>query len=352
VTAFSLTSFGQTKDSWTSFYNRDKKLIGFKDKNGVTKIAPKFIGMTSVKKFDFIIAVTEEGNKKWKNYYLTKSGRVIGRDSLYTFDNGSDCENEGFIRFRDNKTDKAGIFNRKGDVVIPADYNELTRVRNGMIIALKGAEKKFFKGGEHYEWIGGQELLIDTTNKVLIENFEFNNDLNFSSKNISKSPSSDSIRQTFKAVDGSYYSFIDFDREFKIWLKTKLLDNFTKENLTSAMFDEVTFWKEPKGWTKEQKWSFIERNYELIKSKLLELNSAQTEYSIFKDGLNQFMFTSNHFKKFYDNCGESKDWIYPVKDIVINHRDKGDLIQDSFEFLRTDNGYKLLCITIKMGQIK
>ncbi|MFO0357532.1 MAG: hypothetical protein ACK50A_11310 [Sphingobacteriaceae bacterium] len=214
------------------------------------------------------------------------------------------------------------------------------------------AEKKFFKGGEHYEWIGGQELLIDTTNKVLIENFKFNNNLNFSSRNISNLPSSDSIRQSFIAFDGSYYSFIDFDKEFKTWLKSKLLDNFTKENLTNVMFDEITFWKEPKGWSKEQKRSFIERNYELIKSKLLELNSEQTEYSIFSDRLNQFMFNSNNYKKFYDNCGESKDWIYPVKNIVINHKVKGELIQDSFEFLRTDNGYRLICITIKMGQIK
>lgn len=352
LTAFCLALFGQAKDSWISFYNKDKKLIGFKDKNGVTKIEPKFMGMTSAKKFDFIIAVTEEENKKWKNYYLTKSGRVVGRDSLYTFDNGCDCENEGFIRFRDNKTDKVGIFNRKGDIVIQAEYDELTNVRNGMIMALKGAEKKYFEGGEHYEWIGGQELLMDTTNKVLVENFKFSNNLNFSSKTILNSPGQDSLREYFKAVDGSYYSFINFNNEFDAWLKTELLNNFTKESLADAMFDEVTFWKDPKGWKKEQKRSFIERNFELIKSKLLELNSAQTEYSIFNEGLNQFMFTSNYFKEFYNNCGESKDWIYPVRDIVINHKDKGDLIQDSFEFLRTGNGYKLVCISVKMGHVK
>ncbi|MEI9958494.1 MAG: WG repeat-containing protein [Ferruginibacter sp.] len=35
-----------------------------------------------------------------------------------------------------------GLFNKNGDIVVPAEYNDITRVRNGMIIALKGAEKK------------------------------------------------------------------------------------------------------------------------------------------------------------------------------------------------------------------
>ncbi|WHT39712.1 hypothetical protein QNH98_03240 [Myroides sp. mNGS23_01] len=87
------------------------------------------------------MAVSEEVGESWKNYYLTKEGRSVGVDSLYIFDNGSDCESEGFIRFRDSKTDQAGMFNSKGDIAIPAVYNDLTRVRNGMIIGLKGAEK-------------------------------------------------------------------------------------------------------------------------------------------------------------------------------------------------------------------
>ena len=117
-------------------------MAGFKDKNGIIKIAPMFKGFTSGARFENIIAVMEVDNGEAGRYYLTKSGKIVGRDSLHMFDNGTECESEGFISFRDGTTDKAGMFNRNGDVAIPAEYNELTRVRNGMITAIKGATKK------------------------------------------------------------------------------------------------------------------------------------------------------------------------------------------------------------------
>ncbi|WP_028979752.1 hypothetical protein [Sporocytophaga myxococcoides] len=350
---FCCISFAQSNEPWNAFWNKDTTLVGFKDKNGIVKIEPKFVlNMTPAHKFDDIIAATEEVNGEWTTYYLSKSGRVIGRDSLYMFDNVCDCESEGFIRFRDHKTDKVGVFNGKGDVIIPAEYNEMTGVTNGMIIALKGAEKKYWEGGEHYSWIGGKEVLIDTNNNVLIDNFKWVDNLNFYSLNISNEPSRDTLLQSFRAVDGRYYSFIDFDQEFKYLLKVNLIEQFTKDNLLNATYDEVIFWKEPKGWIKEGKKSFIERNYELIKSKLLGFNTSKGEYNIFTGDLNPYMYTSNDFDNFYNNCREPKSWIYPVKSIVITHKKKGDYLQDHFDFLRTDNGYKLICVTIERGKIK
>src|SRR5687768_8162232 len=169
LTLLSCTLLAQSNDPWFSFWNKDTSLIGFKDKNGIVKIEPKFNGLTTGGKFENIIAVTEEINGSWNSYYLTKTGRMIGKDSLHIFDNSTDCENEGFIRFHDQKTDKAGMFNIKGDIAIPATYNDITRVRNGMIIALTGAKKKQL--GEHYSWEGGRQLLIDTNNNVIIDNF-------------------------------------------------------------------------------------------------------------------------------------------------------------------------------------
>lgn len=350
---FCCTSFAQSDEPWNAFWNKDTTLVGFKDKNGIVKIEPKFVaGMTPAHKFDDIIAATEEVNGKWTSYYQTKSGRIIGRDSLYMFDNVCDCESEGFIRFRDHKSDKVGVFNKKGNVIIPAEYNEMTRVTNGMIIALKGAERKYEAGGEHYSWLGGKEILIDTNNNVLIDNFKWVDNLNFYSLQISKLPSIDTLRQSFRGVDGQYYSFIDFDKEFKFWLKVNLIDHITKDNLLNATYNEVTYWKEPEGWIKEAKKSFIERNYEVIKSKLVEFNSTKHQYNIFTGDLNSYIYTSNDFDDFYNNCRESKSWIYPVKSIVISGKKKNDSLQDHFEFLRTDDGYKLICVTIERGRIK
>jgi hypothetical protein len=141
---FCCTLFGQDIGAWIAFWNKDTTLIGFKDKSGKVKIEPRFVsGFTSAGLFENIIAAMEENSGGYQSYYLTKSGKIFGKDSLHMFDNATDCESEGFIRFRDKKTERVGMFNRKGEVVIPAEYNELTRVGNGMTIALKGAEKSF-----------------------------------------------------------------------------------------------------------------------------------------------------------------------------------------------------------------
>ena len=345
ITSFTL--FAQ--DTWVSFYNKDSSLIGFKDKNGRVKIEPKFNESGTAKKFDDIIAVTEETNESWSSYYLTKAGRMVGKDSLHFFDNTADCESEGFIRFHDPKSDKVGVFNKNGDIVISADYNDLTRVRNGMLSALKGAKKK--QWGEHFSWQGGQELLIDTNNHILIENFENADQLNFFSVLVSPQPTTDTIRQSFKGVNGQYYSFIDFDKEFRSWLHSSLLAHFTKKRLLECSYDKITFWKEPIGWTSEAKNSFINRNFELLKSKLFELNSKTCDYAIFDEGLNPYIYEDEEYNKYFNNCGEAKDWIYPIKNIVFSYKDKKDLIQDQFEFLRTDNGYKLISVTIRKGKI-
>jgi hypothetical protein len=83
-TLTSCTLLGQSKDTWISFWSKDTSLIGFKDKNGLVKIEPKFSGFTSASKFDDIIAVTEAKNETWNSYYLTKTGELLGK-TAYTY---------------------------------------------------------------------------------------------------------------------------------------------------------------------------------------------------------------------------------------------------------------------------
>lgn len=351
----SCTLFSQDKDIWFSFPNKDTTLIGYKDKTGAIKIEPKFMEFTAANKFDGIIAATEKDNDRWESYYLTKSGKIVGRDSLYIFDNGADCENEGFIRFRDPKTDKMGIFNSNGEVVIPAEYNSLTRVQNQMAIVLKDAQKiNDTHGGDcnHFGWAGGAEYLISTNNTVLINDFKYSNELNFYSLQKSKKPSKDPIRDNFLGVDGQYYSFINYDKEFKSFLKNNLLKDLSQNNLVNHSNEEIFYWKDPNGWISEPNTAFIDRNYKLIKSKLEKLKSASCDYTIFNESLNQFIYEGTKYEHYFDNCNQAKEWIYPVKNIVVSHRDKKDMTQDHFEFLRTEKGYKLISVTIRKGELK
>ena len=218
-------------NTWFSFWNKDTTLIGFKDKNGAVKIEPKFSALTNTGRFEQIVAVTEEKDGDWNSYYLTKSGKIIGRDSLFVFDNMADCESEGFIRFRDRVTDKVGLFNRKGELVVPAVYNFTSPVANGMIIGLSGATKK--QMGEHYSWVGGQFLLIDTNNNTLVENYDTEKNLNFYSVLVTPQPHKDSLRHNYKGVNGQYFSFIDYDKEFLYWLRSSLLSTFSKTILSN-----------------------------------------------------------------------------------------------------------------------
>lgn len=341
----------QSDDAWISFWNNDTTLIGYKDKNGVVKIEPKFTGFTSAAKFENIIAATEEINGNWVSYYLTKTGKIVGRDSLHIFDNGPDCESEGFIRFRDSKSDRVGLFNKNGDIVIPAIYNDMTRVRNGMIIALKGAEKKYMDGGEHYSWVGGQEYLIDTNNQILIDNFKYDNSLNFFTFRRRPTPDPDTTRKSFLARDSSYYSFVDFEKEFSRWIINELLNDLTKERLISISYDTIT-WDAPDRWAKTSREKLITENFTILKSGLSEILQPKTHYFITSDGLNQLMFEGAEFEKYFNNCGESKDWIYPIMSIIINHGDKKSFSQNHYDFLRTDNGYKLISLTIRNEQLK
>ncbi|HEX8017809.1 MAG TPA: WG repeat-containing protein [Flavobacterium sp.] len=343
-------SFAQNKDIWISFWDKDTTHIGFKDQKGTIKIKPKFMGMTTAHKFENIIAVTEEYNDSWKSYYLTKTGKIVGLDSLYVFDNSPDCENEGFIRFRDPKTDKMGMFNGDGKIVIPADYSNLTKVRNGMVIALKDAKKEI--DGEHFFWTGGKEFLINTNNKILIENFPYNDELNFYSVEKSKEKGKDETREYFLGVDGQYYSFINYEKEFTYWLKNTLLSDLSKTNLEKHSFDKIIYWKESNGWISESKIKFINQNFTFLKLKLQELKNPKTDYFVSSNGLNQFIFESSEYALYFNNCNESKEWQYPVKSIVINPKNKTDNGQDHFEFLRTENGYKLTSVSAAKDNLK
>jgi hypothetical protein len=350
LTTFSnLNLQSQSNEVWNAFYNKDTTLIGYKDKNDVVKIEPKFNSYSIAKKFEHIIAVTEDKNDTWNSYYLTKSGKVVGNDSLYVFDNGFDCENEGFIRFRDRKTDKTGMFDKTGKIAIPAIYNDLTKVKNGMIIGLKDAEKKYW--GEHYSWIGGKEVLIDTLNNVLVEDFKYDNSINFYTLEKSKAPHTDTTRKSFLAKDGTYYSFVDFEKEFSQWLKKELLHELTLTKLIACSYDTIT-WETPNKWKKTEKQKFITDNFTILKKGLLEVLDPKTDYFISRDGLNKFMFEGAEFDTYFNNCEESKEWIYPTMSVILSHRTKKELSQNHYVFLRTDKGYKLISLSIRDHKLK
>lgn len=345
----------QSHAGWTAFWNQDSTLIGFKGQNNRVLIEPIFT-LTGAGKFENIIAVSEEIDGKWSNSYLTMQGKRVARDSVFFFDNSPDCENEGFIRFTDPKSNLVGLLNKKGEVVIPAIYNALSGVRNGMLVALKGAKKQGHDKNHksecnHFGWTGGQELLVDTLNNTLIENFSSAKSLNFYSLEKSNLPPTDSSRISFVARNGTYYSFTDFEQEFRIWITDLLLNDTTLESFIQHAYDTIT-WESANGWVKSPKQKLIADNFNILKKGLQEILLPQTDYFVSVEGLNPFMYEGAEFEKYYNTCGESKVWIYPSLSIIISHTGKKDFSQNHYEFLRTDEGYKLISLCIRNENIK
>lgn len=96
----------------------------------------------------------------------------------------------------------------------------------------------------------------------------------------------------------------------------------SKNNLEKHSFDKITYWKEPDGWINASKTKFINQNYTYLKLKLQELKNPKTDYFVSSDGLNQFIFETDDYEMYFNNCNESKDWIYPTMDVVINPKTK------------------------------
>ncbi|OPY83474.1 MAG: hypothetical protein A4E70_00245 [Syntrophus sp. PtaU1.Bin005] len=341
----------QENRSWTPFWNEDSTLMGFKDSEDRIRIAPRYAHFSTARTFEKILAVMEQKNGGFETSYLTKSGKVVGRGNVYMIDNGPDCESEGFIRFRDRTTGKAGLYDSQGNVAIPAEYDDLTNVRNGLVAALKGAEKKYWDGDDirgcgHYSWAGGKEILVNTHDHILIDPFNLDPHLDFFSLRITDHPLEDPNQRTFLGVDGRYYSFLDYKKEFSSWLNDLIRNGLSRKALLDCSYGTIYFWKEPDGWTSERSPQFVERNFELIRGRLSDILREKADYFISMDGLNPFIFEGSEFAGYFNNCGEPKPWRYPVMSVVINRNREGHFRQDHFDFLRTEKGYKLISVSL------
>lgn len=335
----------QENDLWYSFEDNKTELIGFKDKNGNVKIEPKFGFFTHAEKFDKIIAVSEPKSEGgFASYYLTKTGKKVGIESMYMFDMTYDCENEGYIRFK--KIDKVGLFDGKGNAVIPPIYNRISKVHNGMMFALSGAVIK--RDGEHFSFVGGVETLIDVNNNVLIKDFSFDENINLYSMIIEDDNHSTSpIRDYFVGTNGKTYSFINYKKEFRYWFESVLKEELTKEKIKNHFFDKVSYWDDTYGWVSFPKKDLEAEFVQNIIAKLNKTKIKNAKYNLFLEDLNKFIYESKEFVSYYDNCTDALTSKYPVINVVVDGKNKDKSVQDHFEFLRTQDGYKLVGVSIR-----
>ncbi len=366
LTGFHLDiSYAKDPEIWTLFLDKQTELIGYKDSNKNIKINPKFT-FAMDRQFKNIIAVYEQIDKNhYESYYLLKNGKKVGIDSLYLWDNAPDCENEGKIRFRDKTIDKVGFFDKNGEKIVPALYNDASPFRNNMAVVLENAEKTCLNGEkysdqnkcEHPMWIGGQTHIINDKNEILVKNFKYGRNLDWFSLKIMGAEKKDLIRETFKGTNGKYYSFINFEKEFNQWFKSKFLTAQNINSIEDICFTNITFWSESKSeWIKIEAASFLIKNKEVLLRQINAFYKGTLQYSARKGDLNPYIFDSENYARYFDSCGNSRKWHNPVFTIIASHRDKKGILnldyKNYFEFLKADSGYKLISLGVKDKELK
>lgn len=329
-----------------AFYGPDT-LIGFKDVHGNVKIPPRFGIFTSARQLEHIAAVTDIKNQKSETFYLLRDGREVARDSVYMFDFTFDCESEGYIRFT-GKDGNVGLFDANGRAVVPADYNIISRVVNGVAAALKGAEKDYWDkhdhdGCNHFSWKDGSWYLINTRNEILIEKFNGNLRLDYSTLRVSDTPSADPVRASFKGVNGKYYSFIDHEKQFRQYMDKLRKD---PEQITVDAFQKI-FVTTKLATSEIASKSYLGKHMKDISASLKSIPENPETNMTFDLWLPVPDEALPRFSRYLDNCGEPMLYRYPIVWLWAKKERNGEVIsQDNFYFIKDNGSYRLLALSL------
>jgi hypothetical protein len=189
--------------------------------------------------------------------------------------------------------------------------------------------------------VDGTTVLLDTANNVLIRNFVSDDELDFFSVQITKDSLSDPVRKYFKGTDGKYYSFTSYKNEFGKWLNALLNNVDSRDALHAASFDKITWFSPSDGWISEGRDKFLSKHFKIVQQHLARIRLASTKHSF--DTYELINLTDDvNLLKYFTNCGEGNRARYPVLQLIIDYSLEGKQHQDSFDFLRTENGYKLI----------
>lgn len=367
---FSQVSFAQKEEAWIRFYDSVSSQSGYKDLKGNIKIPLQFTDFAPADTFHNIIAVSERINNSSVYYYLLKNGNKIGKDSVYMFDFTFDCESEDKIIFWDRKKDRVGFFNKYGKVIIPALYNFVTPFRNGVALARRNAKRKCWDGAdtikcEHLGWEGGENILINDKNEVLADSVNVNPDgINWYSLRINDQATDTSLYTSIRGQNGNTYYFINYYKEFNKWLYHVFIPAIRtnhQNDITKLLFPEIVYYSEPVGWTNVTSKDFFKAFPASLIQKSLEKKHLK-EIRVMHDHLNLFIFDKDIYRRYLNSCSDHNWSKYPVFSVLVTYYKKRPVpseystgffkdhdidYQEDMEFLRTDDGYKLLSVSIK-----
>jgi len=360
LTLCSITGFAQMEPHFFAYYNEDSTLTGFRDAQGRKLTEPKFV-MVGCNSFETVVAVVEQVTEDdYSTYYLRNNGSKFGVDSVYFSDATADTETNYFIRFRSPKTEKVGLMDLYGRIVFPAVYDDMKKVRSDFVWALRGAKKAYWKDDngkahdrdcEHYSWVGGKSQLLFIEGNVVCDNFLRDKKGNFLDLNLdystfesSKKPSTDSLRVNFKAKGGGYISFEDFDKVFEKWFLESFLKNPSEKQMQQFSSDSLVIWEEEQGWVTISKQDFYDQESANLRPLIQSIQTNNYDWTSYYEE-DFYLYELARFAPYFNGCYEFNSQEHPCHTVSITNKSTGQ--QSSLTFLKTAKGWELVSITLR-----
>jgi hypothetical protein len=345
----------QQSDQWVRFDDPKTGKYGYKDARGVVRVKPRFADpgvITAPPRFAHLAAVTVD---KRHAAYLLKSGRLVARDSVHIFDLHYDCESEATIRFRDRQRDRVGFLNARGQAIVPAVYNYATPFHNGLAVVQQGARRHCWGEGdtlgrncEHLGWQGGRTLLINPRGEVLVRDIGPGvplRTLNWYSLQTNPAPADTVHRVQLPGVDGTVYSFVDYQREFTGWFFVDFLPALRTgdaRQLAARCFPDLHLSRRPfDGWHPYQREAFVAAYGPQLRQDLAPLRPGQAGVSVGEELFNWMINDNPSFRAFYTPCGAHFAERYPTFEVSVTFPAPAGSYDEHFSFIRTATGYQL-----------
>ncbi|MCA5006773.1 hypothetical protein [Sphingobacterium bovistauri] len=339
------TTYSQEVRGWTKYIKRilnpnNPELIGYMDHKGDTVLKAIYHPVFSHSIIKDVGAVWNT-DPKVGSFYFNRKGKIFGRDSTWAWDFSYDVESEGFIRFSIEELPGRnphceGMFDWKGSIRIPANYNELSSMKNGFVHALKDARREPLEpGSEYYKWVGGKQLLLDSNNNILVsdqqEMMKVNEFIDYYSFKIVQDTIVDNIN--IKMDKGKYLSFNDVRKEFLNQINLRrsveklLLDSLIIDNKAVRKSDFLTL----------QKYRSLKKNLE----KPLNIRYVSlSQFPNFFDGDDSGSFLLPFIEM---NSPDEYFRKHAILDLLISDNLKQDFV---YQFVRVQKSkYKLIQIS-------
>ncbi|MEC4112797.1 hypothetical protein [Myroides pelagicus] len=302
------------------------------------------------------ILVDEEESFEANYLFHLNNGEDLRIESqnVYYYDNGTaDVASEGYIRFIDDQTRLVGLYDEKGEVAIPAVYNYLTRVENGLVVGIKGAEKKYLGNDkEHFTYDGGDRLLMNVKGEVLVDDFTASKSLDFFSLSIEENNLIElPCRTYFKGNDGLYYSFVILEDFFQSFIMKDFIPGLRKEGIEQylqpnefKLYYQIgdedegvyeTLIKQGDTYYEVLKNEDTSRVLSIVQKVLSPENKEKGAYFVGNTFLDPSIVGESVY---YDGHGEWLESVFPTFTYVITEDNNRKVKQHLFSFFRDING--------------